>query len=237
MNKETNSIYKGLESIKFMNSDVAETLYNLRDQQFNSFTDLLSVFPGNSRQLDLLIRLNYFSEFGRSLKLIRIAELYYKYNGKKVLKKEKLGLPVEIVERYAKSSTEKQYRFEEEGMAAMLSEVCSLVPDQDLPLIAQIEAQKEYLGYIDLVDPAQPAKAVILDVNTRYTPKLSLYRLYDGQTISVKLKKKDYENNPVVSGMIIDYRTTTKPAWKKDGDNWVQDYSREDVWLTSYTIV
>ena len=112
-----------------------------------------------------------------------------------------------------------------------------MVPNQDLPVLSQIEAQKEYLGYIDLIDPSKPTKAVILDINTKYTPKLSLYRLYDGQTVSVKLKKKDYENNPVASGMIIDYRITKKPAWKKDeNDNWVQDYSREDIWLTSYTI-
>lgn len=236
MEKETASVYKGLSSLKYMNADVSEQLYAMRDQQFDSFTDLLAVFPGNSRQLDLLIRLNYFSEFGGSLKLLKIAELYDKYNGKKVLKKEKLDLPIEIVTKYAKSETEKQYRFDDDGMTAMLAELCSLVPDQELPILAQIEAQKEYLGYIDLVDPTKPTKAVIIDINTKYTPKLSLYRLYDGQTISVKLKKKDYESNPVSSGMIIDYRTMKKPAWKKDGENWVQDYSREELWVSSYTI-
>lgn len=236
VDKETHSLYKGCSSVKFLSADMAEQLYAMRSQHFDSFTDLLSVFPGNAKQLSILIRLNYFSEFGGSLKLIKIAELYDKYNGKKILKKEKLDLPIEIVERYAKSSTEKQYRFDAEGMAEMLSELCSMVPDQNLPILAQIEGQKEYLGYIDLVDPTKPTKAVILDINTKYTPKLSLYRLYDGQTISVKLKKKDYENNPVASGMIIDYRVTKKPAWKKEGDDWVQDYSREDVWLTSYTI-
>lgn len=236
VDKETHSLYKGCSSVKFLSADMAEQLYAMRAQHFDSFTDILSVFPGNSKQLSILIKLNYFSEFGGSLKLIKIAELYDKYNGKKVLKKEKLELPIEIVEKYAKSSTEKQYRFESEGMTAMLAELCSLVPDEQLPILAQIEAQKEYLGYIDLVDPTKPTKAVILDVNTKYTPKLSLYRLYDGQTVSVKLKKKDYENNPVASGMIIDYRTTKKPAWKKDGEDWVQDYSREDIWLTSYTI-
>ena len=236
VDKETHSLYKGCSSVKFLSADMAEQLYAMRNQYFNSFTDLLSVFPGNSKQLSILIRLNYFSEFGRSLKLLKIAELYDKYNGKKVLKKEKLELPIEIVERYAKSSTEKQYRFEEDGMTAMLSELCSLVPDEDLSILAQIDAQNTYLGYIDLVDPTKPTHAVILDVNTKYTPKLSLYRLCDGQTISVKLKKKDFESNPVASGMIIDYRTTKKPAWKKDGENWVQDYSREDVWLTSYII-
>lgn len=237
VDKETHSLYKGCSSVKFLSADMAEQLYSMRNQQFDSFTDLLSVFPGNSKQLSILIKLNYFSEFGGSLKLLKIAELYDTYNGKKVLKKEKLNLPIEIVEKYAKSSTEKQYRFETEGMTEMLSELCSVVPDEQLPILAQIEAQNTFLGYIDLVDPTKPTKAVILDINTKYTPKLSLYRLYDGQTISVKLKKKDYESNPVASGMIIDYRITKKPAWKKDEKGeWVQDYSREDLWISSYTI-
>ena len=236
MEKETNSIYKSLSSLKYMNSDVSEQLYNMKDQKFDSFVDLLSVFPGNSRQREILIRLNYFSEFGGSLKLLKISELFDKYYGKKIIKKDKNDLPIDIVEKFAASQTEKQYRFESDGMLALLSELCDKIPDQPLPILAQIEAQKEYLGYIDLVDPSKPTKAVVLDINTKYTPKLSLYRLYDGQTISVKLKKKDYENNPISSGMVIDYRVTKKPAWKRDGDDWVQDYSREDIWLISYTI-
>ena len=235
--KETNSIYKGLASLKYMNEDVSEKLYELRDKQFDSFIDLLSVFPGNSRQREILCKLNYFSEFGGSLKLLKVAELYDQLYGKKIIKKEKCKLPIEIVAKHSASETEKQYRFEPEGMSALLSELCDMVPDQELDVLTQINAQKEFLGYIDLVDPTKPTKAIILDINTKYTPKLSLYRLYDGQTISVKLKKKDYENNPVASGMIIDYRVTKKPAWKKDeNDNWVQDYSREDLWLSSYTI-
>ena len=235
--RETNSIYKGLSSLKYMNIDVSEQLYNMKDQQFNSFVDLLSVFPGNSRQREILIRLNYFSEFGGSLKLIKTAELFDKYYGKKIIKKEKCDLPIDIITKYAVSETEKQYRFEPEGMTSLLSELCNKIPDQDLPILAQINAQQEYLGYIDLVDPTKPTKAIVLDINCKYTPKVSLYRLSDGQTISVKLKKKSYENNPISSGMIIDYRTEKKPAWKK-GENgeWIQDYSREDIWLTSYII-
>ena len=236
VDKETHSLYKGCSSVKFLSTDMAEQLYAMKDRHFNTFTELLSVFPGDSKQLSILIKLNYFSEFGGSLKLLKIAELYDAYNGKKILKKEKLNLPIEIVTKYAASETEKQYRFEAEGMTAMLSELCDMVPNQELDVMAQISAQKEFLGYLDLIDPTKPTKAIILDINTKYTPKLSLYRLYDGQTISVKLKKKDYESNPVASGMIIDYRTTKKPAWKKDGENWVQDYSREDIWLTSYTV-
>ena len=235
--KETNSIYKGLSSLKYMNTDVSEQLYNMKDTPFNSFVDLLSVFPGNSRQREILIRLNYFSEFGGSLKLLKIAELYDKYYGKKIIKKEKCDLPIDVITKYAASETEKQFRFESEGMISLLSELCNLIPDQDLPILAQINAQQEYLGYIDLVDPTKPTKAIVLDVNCKYTPKITLYRLSDGQTISVKLKKKSYENNPISSGMIIDYRTEKKPAWKMDeNEKWIQDYSREDIWLSSYII-
>jgi DNA polymerase III alpha subunit len=236
MEKETSSIYKGLASLKYMNSEVSEQLYSIKDQQFDSFIDLLAVFPGNSRQREILTKLNYFSEFSGSLKLLKITELFDKYYGKKIIKKEKCDLPIELIEKHCSSQTEKQYRFEPEGMLRLLTESCEMIPDSELPILTQINAQQEYQGYIDLVDPTKPTKAVILDINTKYTPKLSLYRLYDGQTISAKLKKKDYENNPIAAGMIIDYRITKKPAWKKDGENWVQDYSREDIWLTSYTI-
>ena len=238
METETNSIYKGLASLKYMNVEVSEALYEMKNQHFDSFIDLLSVFSGNSRQREILIRLNYFSEFGGSLKLLKIAELYDKYYGKKIIKKEKCDLPLEIVSKYAASETAKQYRFENDGMIGLLTEVCGMIPNEDLPILAQIEAQKEFLGYIDLVDPTKPTKAIILDVNCKYTPKITLYRLGDGQTVSVKLQKKSYENNPISSGMIIDYRTETKPAWTKDANGkWQQDFSRNDTWMNYYSIV
>jgi DNA polymerase-3 subunit alpha len=237
MDKETNSIYKGLESIKYLNADVSETLYNMKDAHFDSFIDFLNVSPLNSRQLEILVKLDFFKEqFGGSLKLLKIIDLYNMLHGKKQIKKEKNTISVEILEKYCISETAKMYKFDDEHMDTMLADLCNHIPDQDIPLLTKIQTEQEMLGYVSHIDPTKPTKAVVLDINTKYTPKLSLYRLYDGQTISVKLKKKDYESNPLASGMIIDYRTTKKPAWKKDGENWVQDYSREDIWLTSYTI-
>ena len=237
MDKTTNSIYKGLESIKYLNADASERLYEMRDTNFDSFIDFLNVSPLNSRQLDILVKLDFFSEFGKSLKLLKIIDLYNLLHGKKQIKKEKTTIPAEVLSQYCVSETEKMYKFDDEHIDAMLADLCNRIPDQDIPLLTKIQTEQEMLGYVSHIDPTQPTKAVILDINTKYTPKLSLYRLYDGQTINVKLKKRDFENNPVASGMIIDYRTAKKPAWKKDeNDNWVQDYSREDLWLSSYTI-
>lgn len=41
---------------------------------------------------------------------------------------------------------------------------------------------------------------------------------------------------PLAVGTIIDFRIEKKPAWKKDGENWVQDFSREDMWISWYNI-
>lgn len=238
MDKMTNSIYKGLESIKYLNAEVSEKLYEMRDTHFDGFVDFLNVSPLNSRQLDILVKLDFFKEeFGGSLKLLKIIDLYNTLHGKKQIKKEKTTIPTEILSRYCISETEKMYKFDDEHMNAMLAELCNRIPDEDIPLLTKIQTEQEMFGYVSHIDPTKPTKAVILDINTKFTPKLTLYRLYDGQTISVKLKKKDYEREPLSSGMIIDYRVTKKPAWKKnEKDEWVQDYSREDLWLSSYTI-
>ena len=237
MDKETNSIYKGLESIKYMNSDVSEKLYELKDQQFDSFVDLLSIFPGNTRQREILIKLGFFEEFGKTKKLLKIAELYDTYHGKKILKKEKLTLPIELIEKHMTSSTEKQYRFTPEGMDTLLAELCEKVPDVDIPLQTRLQAELEFLGYVSYCDPSRPNTAVVMDVNCKYTPKLQLYRLDTGTTVSVKLKKKSYESNPLPVGAIINFQLETKPAWKKDENGgWVQDFSRNDTWISHYSI-
>jgi hypothetical protein len=163
--------------------------------------------------------------------------LYDTYHGKKIIKKEKCALPVELVEKHMDSSTEKQYRFTSDGMDTLLSELCEQVPDKDIPLQTRLKAELEYLGYISYSDPSRPNTAVVMNVDCKYTPKLTLYRLDTGSTMVAKLKKKSYENNPLPQGSIIKFYTETKPGWKKDENGqWQQDFSRSDVWLTNYSI-
>ena len=136
------------------------------------------------------------------------------------------------------SETEKQYRFTFEGMDALLAELCDNIPNKDIPLQSRLQAEREYLGYISYTDPSRPNTAVIMDLNTKYsTFKAQLYCLSDGQTITVKIKRKSYEQMPIAVGTIVNYRTETKPGWRKDeNDQWQIDYSKTDIWLTSYIV-
>lgn len=235
LNKETNSIYKGLESIKYMNADVSEKLYNMKDQQFDSFIDFIKVFPGNSRQLGILIELGFFEEFGKTQKLLRIVNLYNKYGGKKQIKKEKCDIPEEIISKYA-TSTAAMYKFTD--VDGMLKELIQDIPDADIPLRMRLQSEQEYLGYCSLTIPNNRNLAVILDADFKYSPKVKCYMLATGSQITAKITKKNYTNKPFQNGDVLSITTEQRPKWKKDENGeWVQDSTAGyDTWITYYSI-
>jgi hypothetical protein len=179
--------------------------------------------------------LNYFEEFGPSGKLLRIIELYDTYNGKKIIKKDKCNLPIQIVQKYAASETEKQYRFTDESMQQMLTELISIIPDTDIPLQKRLESEIEYLGYASTVIPEAEYTAAVMNLDVKYSPKLQLYDIGTGETLTVKLAKKSFQMNPLCVGNIINYRTERRNGWKKAEDgSWQQDSNKQELWLTYY---
>lgn len=236
MDKATNSIYKGLESIKFMNAEVSEGLYALRNQHFDSFLDLLEVFPGNSRQRELLIKLNFFSEFGQTLKLLKLCDLYDTYKGKKIIKKDKCNLPIDLVQKYAVSETAKQYRFEIDGMDNIIRELANRIPESEIPLRTRLEAEAEFMGYLSYTNPKLQNTSFVLDVNTKYSPKITVYHLDTGTTAVYKLAKQAYQKQPFDKGNIIKFYTQEKPKSKLVDGEWIKT-SEMESWVSSYIIV
>lgn len=236
MSKETNSIYKGLESIKYMNAEVSDALYELRDQKFDSFLDLLKVFPGNSRQREILILLGYFEEFGNTLKLLKLCDVYDKYNGKKIIKKDKLNLPAELIQKYAASETEKQYRFDENGMSSLLRELADMIPNTDVPIRTRLEAELEYLGYLSYIDETARGAGFVCDINTKYSPKISIYSLDTGEMTTYKLAKAAYTKNPFNKGEVIRFNFEMRNKSKLVDGSWVKS-SETEPWISNYIIV
>lgn len=103
-------IYKGVASVKNLNDTVSEELYTLSQScVYDSFIDLLVDITEqtscNSRQLDILVKLDYFSEFGEANELLYIIDKFYKCRAtgkewKKNIKQAKLGLNPEFVVPY-----------------------------------------------------------------------------------------------------------------------------------------
>lgn len=235
MEKDTHSIYKGVQSLKFLNAEVSDKLYEMRDMQFDSFLDFLKVSPLNSRQLDILICLNYFEEFGKTQKLLRIVDLYNKYGGKKQIKKDKCDIPEEIISKYS-TSTAAMYKLTDAD--GLLKEMIASLPDADIPLRMRIQSEQEYLGYVSLTIPNNRNLAVILDADFKYSPKVKCYMLSTGQQITAKIAKKTYTSKPFQNGDVLSIVTEQRPKWKKDeSGEWVQDASLGyETWINRYSI-
>lgn len=229
-----NVIYKGVKSIKYINEDVANALYNMRNQHFDSFIDVIKVFPGNSKQLDILIKLNYFSEFGSIGTLLRIVEMYNMYGGKKVLKKDKCCLPTELLSKYC-TETEKQWRVQDQD--GLIKELCGMIPKNcSVPLQSIFQWQQEYLGYISYKDETKKNVGYVLSVNTKYSPKITVYTIDKGTTEVYKMPKKSYEKQPFNQGCIINFNWEQRPKSKLVDGQWQKDYSVMEKWIINYIL-
>lgn len=228
-----NKIYKGVSSIKFLNSDVANALYDMRGQTFNSFVDVIKAFPGNSRQLDILIKLSYFEKFGKIGTLLRIVELYNSYGGKKLLKKDKCNLPSELLSKYC-TETEKQWRVQDQD--GLIKELCSMIPDVDVPIQSKIEWSKEYLGYISTIMPNKKNIGYVMDLNTKWSPRATVYQLWDGKTVAYKVQKKAYEKNPFDKGCLLQFNSEMRnKSRKNENGQWIK-LDLKEPWLTNYLV-
>lgn len=154
---ENNCIYKGISSIKFLNDTIGEQLYTLKDKKYSTFISLLyDLYLNtsiNSKQLDILIKLDFFKEFGNSKLLTKLNAMFvfFKNGNAKNIKKEKLvSEPViyNIVSRYSK---ETNTQFTNINLPKIMSEIEELIISQnikDYDFKFKIEKQMEYLGYI-----------------------------------------------------------------------------------------
>lgn len=178
---DKDGIYKGIASVKFLNEDAANNLYSIKDEKFNTFIDLLvriSDLKVDSRKLEILIKLDFFEEFGGIHYLLTCSDLFSKYYGKKQMKKDKAleyGLDFDVLRECSGKETQKT--FMELDSAKLLNKLLQNVPNEKTDMRTKIAYQIENLGYVDIVDKKLAGYCVALDLNVDYSPRLKLYAL------------------------------------------------------------
>lgn len=104
--KDQKIITKGLSSIKYMSDAVAEELYNISHvRNYQNFIQVLKTLDEetsiNTRQLDILIKIDFFSMFGNQRELMMITDMFYntfkKGDAKKIAKEKVDGTILEDV--------------------------------------------------------------------------------------------------------------------------------------------
>lgn len=169
----TNSIYKGTSSIKGLNAGYSDFLYSLKDNSYKTFTDLLYDIQASGMprdQVETLIKLDYFEEFGTCKELATIFKQFqfFKKGEAKTIAKSKIPdeITMSIIKRNA-NETEKQ--FNKLNCHNILNEIEQYIMSMNLgdaDIKTKIANQLEYMGYIGIKTdkPEDRPKIVILDM-------------------------------------------------------------------------
>ena len=196
------AIYKGLSSVKYMGHDISEKLQTLNKDNCNTFIDFLKQNPCNSRQTEALIILNYFSVFGKSQYLLDVYHIYEEWWDKKIISKDKCNYPHDLMIQYC-TETPKQYRIQDSR--GLVKALMDRVQNKRVSIPLILKTQSEFLGYIDFVIPKAKDYGYVLDIDTKYSPKISLYCLENGKLLTVKMSKQDFNYYGVQKNMLIKY--------------------------------
>ena len=238
--KETNSIFKGIGSIKFINEIIPEQLYNLSKNKYNNFLELLKDIKEqtdcNSKQIDILIRLDFFSEFGKQKLLLKCCEMLDKFkngNAKQIDKKsvEDDNIMSSIISRNS-THTEKLYKIID--CNAIMKELYSYyktIYDEDLPVSEKIECQIEYMGYVDIRSdkPEDRLKLIVTDIKplkAKKTGKVWTYittctSLFTGKTKELLINSKIFDKLPLKKYSIINtYPNAYEKSIYNGRENW-----------------
>lgn len=229
----------GINTIKGCGSNVADGLVEVSQKDNNTAMDLVKNITENTNvdksQFDTLIKLGFFSpEFCSIGTLLRIIDMYNLYGSKRILKKDKCSLPPEILSKYC-TETAKQYKITDSD--GLLQELCGMIPkDCHVPLMSEIQWQQEYLGYCSIVMPEQKNVGYVMNVDCKYSPKITLYRLDNGTTVMYKLSKALYQKQPFDVGSCIAFRSELRNKSRKTENGWEKIDGAYDEWITAYVL-
>ena len=224
---ETNCIYKGLGSIKYMSEQVAEALYGMRDMQFRNFIDVLFALQQlkdkpDSRQLDILIKIGYFEEFGSAKALLLGVEIFNKFYKCKNIKLDKwneMGYNINILKDNADKMTEKTAS----GLdnCGLILGILRSLRMPRTTIVDKLRWQAELLGYVDGSDPSRDVNDwLVLGVETTSygTAWLRLYNLCYGAERHYKVDKRWATSHSCKAGDVLKVVLEDKPKFKKLDD-------------------
>lgn len=240
MDKNENTIYQGICSIKYCNNQIADELYELSKNQYDSFIDLLidiiNKTSVDDRQLHILTTLNFFSEFGKNKYLLEIIDLYNSLGACKTFKKDKISamsIDENIVRQCAEKETPKQYSAV--NKRKLVKMLIGMFENKSLSVKEQILKEQEYLGNITYKNPNAPENMFYVIECKFYKdktkPYLQLYDLKNGEYLKTKITSgKSFIENPFDTNNVIHVKEFgEKNKMKKINGSWVKTDETEKI--------
>lgn len=246
-------IYKGMGSIKYLNNKIATQLYSLRNNKYDNFFMLLEDVKKrtsvNSRQLEILIKLDFFREFGNARLLLRYVDVFDKFLSsgtthmyiQSVGKDTYTGTMKGIIERH---STETDTRYKLTDIHGIFKEIDGLLQSaniKDFPLKDKILDQQEYLGYVSIKTGREEdrPKLFVLSMTAFKAKKgksagkiwarsFKTHSIGRGKSGEWMILEDDYQNGYEFNvGDIIEFNPSQMKVkeWGDKKQYWIKDYN------------
>ena len=243
--KVDKKIYQGMESIKYLNKRLSREFYKLRNAKFDSFVDLLVMNQkkkiADSRQMDILIKLDFFSEFGTPNQLLEQVKIFNEFYDAKQLNKVDMDelLPHDTMLKLCEKETEKKYV--NVDWLRIVQLLCVKTSDIQTSITDRIQYEADCLGYIQLTIPKlNPSYIYVLDIDGKFANKTVLgYVLQNGQQRRFKVKARTLEADPIEKGDILRIDEEREEGrWSKDeSGKWIQSQTDKETILRKYAHV
>ena len=245
IDKENNCIIQTMTSIKDMPKSTPDALYELGIKGIKNRAELYQFLINdnriNSKAIEILFKLNYFSQFGSPKKLMTEFEIYKKYIDSKIISKSKLtNEEINIIKECASKETDKQFR--DIDNKKLISKMIKITPIEKTTIFDLIKWQIEFLGYTTLSDiSVSPTTWIITDIESSSfgTQKFTLYNIHYGATKQYRVEKKwSKTHNASVGDIIVcvlqekdKFRKAENGSFLKTGEKEIiiKCYKKEDL--------
>lgn len=227
--KSRNVIAKGLSSVKYIGGSIAEELYELaHSKEYTHFVDVLKDICDytslDSRQTDILIKIDFFSMFGNQRELLRIYDIFHTTfkdgNAKEIKKVSVEGSPMEeYIKKYSNGLTKKG----EPSKSYKILDVMQIVREieeriksvhmEDLEDRVKIENFNEVMGYYGYCSGKEEdrPKLFVVDIyqlfrkrdNIQFGYSIITRSIGSGKEARFTVFNKTYNENPIDKGDII----------------------------------
>lgn len=171
----------------------------------------------NKRNLEPLIKLGYFEEFGNAKKIMTVYEMFqkeYKPKNKTYAGKQAKFLAVKAFE--AKTEMD------------------------DYSVIESLEHELFYTGRVTKASPNIPKKyAFVTDVVVKKTRTTAqVFNIHSGKMVEIKVGSKVYRNVPFIEGDLIEIvEGKSKPKNELLGSKWVKSETKKEYWVSQMNFI
>lgn len=245
--RDENSIYKGIGSIKYCNDTIAEELLLLANEnQYDNIVDIIidiiTKTSVNSRQLEILGGLGFFRKYGKNKYILDVIKRVEKLHGRKQISIKQIGelnINVDLLTKYSNKKTEKI--FKEIDFVGYLKEDILSIEDKPMTVRDQVIFENDYLGYVKFCHNKFPKNYYVITeykvYKNEYKPYITLHNLNNGEEIKTKIKNEMvFIETPIklfdvirVNKFDMQYKT------KNVGGKWIKTNEKEKI-LCDYEV-